>query len=83
MYLAKLLRHIIVLLGRQWFIVKTGHERWWEAQVPTLKESKLDYSDLYDRCRKRWARKRSEVEEDIARRVAGATRTEEVLHDWE
>jgi energy-coupling factor transporter ATP-binding protein EcfA2 len=71
-------------LPRRHMVVKTGHERWQEAVVPTLSEPKVDSSDLYDRCRARWARKRSEIEEEISRRQAGVVRsTSEALNDWE
>lgn len=78
--LAELLRN----LPRRHMVVKTGHERWQEAAVPTLNEPRVDSSDLYNRCRARWARKRSEIEDEIARRQAAASRsTTEVLNDWE
>jgi hypothetical protein len=71
-------------LPRRHMVVKTGHEHWQEAVVPTLNEPKVDFSDLYDRCRARWARKRSEIEEEISRRQAGVVRsTSEALNDWE
>jgi len=78
--LAELLKN----LPRRHMVIKTGSERWREGVVPTLTEPKIDSSDLYRRCRARWARKRSEVEEEIARRqsvVSGSNN--EVLHDWE
>jgi hypothetical protein len=78
--LAELLRN----LPRRHMVVKTGHERWQEAIVPTLTRPKVDPSDLYNRCRVRWARKRSEIEEEISRRQAAVGRnTSEALNDWE
>lgn len=78
--LAELLRN----LPRRHMVVKTGHERWHEARVPTVTEPKVDVTDLYHRCRTRWARKRSEIEEEIEKRQALIGRsTQEVLHDWE
>jgi len=65
-------------------VVKTGHERWREALVPQVDEPKVDPTDLYNRCRARWARKRTEIEEEIASRQAIITRsTNEALNDWE
>jgi len=65
-------------------VVKSGHHRWQQAQVPTIPVPKCDWRDLYGRCRNRWARRRSEIEEEIRRRHAVATRSSnEVLHDWE
>lgn len=71
-------------LPRRHMVVKTGYAQWIEGLVPTLDDSHAVYSDLYRRCRTRWARPRSEVESEIAarqnvvNRSAGAT-----LHDWE
>jgi hypothetical protein len=78
--LAELLKN----LRRRHMVIKTSFERWGEGVVPTLTEPKIDFSDLYQRCRARWARKRSEVEQEIARRQAVVNRnSNEVLHDWE
>lgn len=66
------------------FVFKTGHHRWCHGVVPTLREPQADYSDLYNRCRSRWARRRTEIEADIqARHAQAAGGTEEVLDDWE
>lgn len=71
-------------LPRRHIVVKTGHERWQEAIVPTLKETKADYTDLYNRCRNRWARRRDEIEQAISSRHALIERsTEDALHDWQ
>jgi hypothetical protein len=78
--LAELLKN----LPRRRLVVKSGHERWSEVLVPSLLEPKANYADLYERCRKRWAHKRDDIERDIVRRSAEANRgTSEVLHDWE
>lgn len=71
-------------LPRRHMVVKTGHERWGEAVVPTLAEPKIDPADLLARSRARWARNRGDIEEEIRRRQAithGAGK--EALHDWE
>jgi len=71
-------------LPRRHMVVKTGSERWQEGVVPTLADPKADPTDLYNRCRARWARKRSEIEEEIRRRQLAVTRsTNEALDDWE
>jgi hypothetical protein len=78
--LAELLKN----LPRRHMVVKSGHERWQEAVVPKLEEPKVDPSDLYSRCRARWARKRSEIEEEIQKRQAiVAHSTNEELNGWE
>jgi Helicase HerA, central domain len=78
--LAELLKN----LPRRRMVVKSGHERWQEALVPSVDAPKVDATDLYNRCRARWARRRSEIEEEIRRRQAVIGRsTKEALHDWE
>ena len=47
-------------------------------------EPDSDYTDLYNRCRLRWARRRTDIESEIRRRHTQANqRTEEALNDWE
>jgi hypothetical protein len=71
-------------LPRRHLIVKTVHERWREALVPTVREPNIDASDLYRRSRDRWARRRSEVEEEIRnRRQAGRRVSQEKLDGWD
>jgi Fe-S cluster assembly ATPase SufC len=71
-------------LSRRHLIVKTGSARWQEGVVPALAEPKADPADLYNRCRARWGRKRSEIEEEISRRQSIVGRsTSEALNDWE
>jgi hypothetical protein len=78
--LAELLKN----LPRRHMILKTSDERWREGVVPTLHEPKIDFSDLYQRCRARWARQRSEIEQEITRRQSVVDRSNnEILHDWE
>ena len=71
-------------LPRRHVIVKTVHERWREALVPTVEEPKIDETDLYRRSRDRWARPRREIEESIRnRRSLGRRVNREVLDGWE
>jgi hypothetical protein len=77
--LAELLKN----LPRRHMVVKTVHERWREAVVPTVREPNIDPSDLYQRSRARWARMRSDIEKDIRGRYAAVHRKTEVLDDWE
>jgi hypothetical protein len=80
----KALAEILKNLPRRNMVVKTGAERWQQALVPTVAEPKSDPSDLYARSRSRWARKRSDIEADIAQRQTSAKRkTKETLDDWE
>ncbi len=78
--LAELLKN----LPRRHMVVKTGHERWREAVVPTIHEPKADTSDLLARSRARWARNRKDIEAEIQARQGMVGRSKsEVLHDWE
>jgi hypothetical protein len=78
--LAELLKN----LPRRHMVVKTGSERWQEAVVPKLDEPKVDPSDLYSRCRARWARKRTEIEDEIRQRQSIVNRNaNEELNGWE
>jgi hypothetical protein len=64
--------------------VKSGSDRWTEVEVPTVRDAKVDYSDLLNRSRLLRARLRTDIERDIAERQAGITRsTDEVLDAWE
>jgi hypothetical protein len=52
--------------------------------VPNVADLGGDYTDLYNRCRARWARRRVDIEAEIRQRQQQANRrTEEVLNDWE
>lgn len=78
--LAELLKN----LRPRHMVVKTGHERWREAVVPTVHVPRIDWSDLYARSRARWARRREEIEREIGERQAGIGRSaNEALDDWE
>lgn len=71
-------------LPRRHMVVKTGSERWREAEVLRVAEPQSDWADLYERCRLRWARKRADIESEITRRQAvGARNERDLLNDWE
>jgi hypothetical protein len=77
--LAELLKN----LPRRHMVVKTGHERWREVLVPTLRKPQSDPTDLFARSRNRWARLRNDVEAEIENRQRFTRRKTEDLHDWE
>jgi hypothetical protein len=80
----KTLAEMLRSLPRRQMVVKTGAERWQQAQVPTIGEPKTDPSDLAARCRSRWTRRRSDIEAEITQRQAVASpRTTENLDAWE
>lgn len=55
-------------LPRGHMVVKTGSEHWEELRARRIYDPNVNVSSLYDRCRERWTRPRSEVEDDIAHR---------------
>src|SRR5689334_21555012 len=78
--LAELLKN----LPQRHMVVKSGHHRFVHVKVPTIDNPRADYQDLYNRCRRRWARRRVDVEATIqSRRVNAARSNDEVLNDWE
>jgi hypothetical protein len=80
----KALGELLKNLPRRHMVVKTGHERWQRVVVPTLKEPTGDYSGLYNRSRARWARRRSEIEQEITNRQQIVHRSNtEMLNEWE
>ena len=80
----KRLSEILKNLPKRHMVVKSGSHRHQEVLVPSVADPQTDNSDLYNRCRARWARRRTDIEAEIRRRHQGATRrTEEVLNDWE
>jgi len=80
----KRLGELLKNLPKRHMVVKSGSHRPQEVLVPNVGESDADYSDLYNRCRARWARRRTDIEAEIRARHQQATRrTEEVLNDWE
>jgi hypothetical protein len=65
-------------------IVKSASDRWTELEVPTVREAKVDYTDLLNRSRYARGRVRAHIERDIAKRQEGiAHNADEVLHEWE
>ena len=80
----KCLAEVLKNLPKRHMVVKSGSLRHQEVLVPNVVESDADYSDLYNRCRARWARRRTEIEAEIRQRHQQASRrTEEVLDGWE
>jgi hypothetical protein len=70
-------------LPQRHFILKSGADHWAEACVPTVEDSKTNYSDLLNRSRALRARPRVEIEREIAKRHAALNRTtDEALHEW-
>jgi type IV secretory pathway VirB4 component len=71
-------------LPHQELIAKSAATSALHLRVPTIQIPRASYRDLYDRCRTRWAKQRTEIEREIQQRQAIANRTpSEVLDEWE
>ncbi len=71
-------------LPRRRLIVKSGHERSQEVQVPILSMPKVDATCLRERSRSRWTRPRLAIEREITARLEGIYRNpHEAIHEWE
>jgi hypothetical protein len=71
-------------LPKRYMVVKSGSHRHQEVLVPNVAQPEADATDLYNRCRARWARRRTAIEAEIRQRHQQASRrSEEVLNDWE
>ncbi len=80
----KRLAEILKNLPKRHLVVKSGSHRHQEVLVPNVAQPEADSTDLYNRCRARWTRRRTDIEAEIRQRNQQASRgTEEVLDDWE
>ena len=80
----KRLSEVLKNLPKRHIVVKSGSHRQQEALVPNVAEADADATDLYNRCRAKWARRRTNIEAEIRQRHRQANRTtEEELNDWE
>jgi len=80
----KNLAQILKNLPQRHLVLKSGPHGPFVARVPDIQEPQGEYQDLYERCRRRWARRRTEVEAAISQRSEQARRTpNEEIHDWE
>jgi len=80
----KTLSEILKNLPQRHMVIKSGHHRWRRAVVPQIDIPREDYTDLYNRCRNRWAKRRLEIEAEIRGRLTTASRSNnEVLNDWD
>ncbi len=80
----KRLAEVLKNLPRRHMVVKSGSHRHQEVLVPTVAEPNADYRDLYNRCRTRWARRRTDIESEIRSRHQQPGRgRQEAIRDWE
>lgn len=78
----KLLQALLKNLPPRQFVIKSGHHDWQHGRVPPVDDPRTDSTSLYQRCRRRWARPRAEIEAEIQQRQQRA-RPAEVLDAWE
>jgi Helicase HerA, central domain len=80
----KRLAELLKNLPKRHMVVKSAHERWRQAVVPTVAEPRADCADLYSRVRARWTRRRADIEAEIRSRYRGSGQgSDEVLRGWE
>ena len=80
----KKMSELIKNLPQRQMVVKSGHHHWRQVVVSNVSDSQANSADLYNRCRARWAKRRTEIEAEIrGRQVQAGRATEEVLDDWE
>lgn len=80
----KRLAELLKNLPKRHMVVKSGHHHWQHVMVPKVAMPQSNFADLYNRCRLRWARRRTDVEAEIRARAREAARgTEDALREWE
>ncbi len=80
----KSMAEVLKNLPQRNLVVKSGHYRSMCAVVPTSETPRVDSTDLYNRCRARWTRRRTDIEREIRGRGAVVDRSEqERLHGWD
>jgi len=78
--LAELLKN----LPKRHCIAKSGHYPWQQVEVPQFELPTTAFADLLTRSRARFARLRSEIEQDIRSRLPKPAMAEgEALNDWD
>jgi hypothetical protein len=81
----KRLAEVLKNLPKRRMVVKSGAHRHQEVLVSEVAEPDGETADLYNRCRARWAKRRTDVEREIRGRVRADAQgqTREALHGWE
>ncbi len=70
-------------LPHQHFLLKAGAQSFRHLHSLNVERPQADYRDLYERCRHRWMRKRSEIESEIVKRLPAQKVFAEAINDWE
>src|SRR5205807_2628082 len=84
----KPLAHLLKNLPNRQAVVKIGPESWKQIKVRSVRAETTDSSDLYERSRRRWARSRAQVEQEIRSRTPkrpppSVVNAQESLDEWE
>ena len=81
----KSMAEVLKNLPQRHMVIKSGHHRPIRAVVPRMEVSRTDSTDLYNRCRARWARRRTDIEREIQSRtqIDPQRNNREALHGWE
>lgn len=71
-------------LPHQELIAKSGSYPATQVRVPNLVAHDTSYQDLYERCQERWAKRRTDIEQEIQERQKDAAQSQsEVLDAWQ
>jgi len=66
------------------FVLKSGSQAFRHIATPPIRPTQIDYSDLSQRCRAEWCRKRADIEAEIVSRQPTVKKTfAEVADAWE
>lgn len=81
----KSMAEVLKNLPQKHMVIKSGHQRPARAVVPAIKNPRGDSTDLKNRCRARWAKKRIDIEREIhdRTRIDPQQNNREALHGWE
>jgi energy-coupling factor transporter ATP-binding protein EcfA2 len=81
----KSMADVLKNLPQRHMVIKSGHHRPLRAVVPAIDKPRIDYADLRNRCRARWAKRRTDIEREIQgrTRIDPQRHNREVLHGWE
>jgi len=81
----KSMAEVLKNLPQRHMVIKSGHQRPMRAVVPAIENPRGDYTDLRNRSRVRWAKRRTDIEREIQgrTRIDPQQKHREALHGWE
>jgi energy-coupling factor transporter ATP-binding protein EcfA2 len=79
----KSLSHLLKNLPHRQIVIKSRTEGWKHGQVLNVRIPRTDFSDLYARVRRRWARPRKEIEAEIVGRFPATNSPKMDFNEWE